>query len=139
MENIIACQLLEYYYGSFCQGRLNHLTERPSIRSIKFQIFKILKRFLTKISHCISRFSKIIRDKNEVFHYGFLQEMWPNPQETADLVTFSEEIRNGELHFFVQCIAHVSAYPLSRIINLLVAILSVFAKECKIAKLEPLF
>ena len=28
--------------------------------------------------------------------------MWPNPQETADLVTFTEEILNGKLHFFVQ-------------------------------------
>ena len=29
--------------------------------------------------------------------------MWPNPQknaETADLVTFTEEIFNEELHFF---------------------------------------
>ena len=25
--------------------------------------------------------------------------MWPNPQETVDLVTFTEEILNGELHF----------------------------------------
>ena len=25
--------------------------------------------------------------------------MWPNPQETADLVTFTEEILNGKLHF----------------------------------------
>ena len=25
--------------------------------------------------------------------------MSPNPQETADLVTFTEEIRNGKLHF----------------------------------------
>ena len=25
--------------------------------------------------------------------------MWPNPQETSDLVTFTEEILNGELHF----------------------------------------
>ena len=25
--------------------------------------------------------------------------MWPNPQETADLVTFSEEILNGKLQF----------------------------------------
>ena len=25
--------------------------------------------------------------------------MWPNLQETADLVTFTEEITNGELHF----------------------------------------
>ena len=25
--------------------------------------------------------------------------MWRNPQETADLVTFTEEIQNGKLHF----------------------------------------
>ena len=25
--------------------------------------------------------------------------MWPNPQETADLVTLTEEILNGKLHF----------------------------------------
>ena len=25
--------------------------------------------------------------------------MWPNPQETADLVTFIEEILNGKLSF----------------------------------------
>ena len=25
--------------------------------------------------------------------------MWPNPQETADLVTFTEEFLNGKLHF----------------------------------------
>ena len=25
--------------------------------------------------------------------------MWPNPQETADLVTFTEEILTGKLHF----------------------------------------
>ena len=25
--------------------------------------------------------------------------MWPNPQETVDLVTFTEEILNGKLHF----------------------------------------
>ena len=29
--------------------------------------------------------------------------MWSNPLETADLVTFTEEILNGKLHFFVQC------------------------------------
>ena len=25
--------------------------------------------------------------------------MWSNPQETADLITFTEEILNGKLHF----------------------------------------
>ena len=29
--------------------------------------------------------------------------MWPDPQETADSVTFTEEIVNGILDFFVQC------------------------------------
>ena len=29
--------------------------------------------------------------KNEVFHSGYPQQMWPNPQET-------EEILNGKLH-----------------------------------------
>ena len=28
--------------------------------------------------------------------------MWPNSQETADLVTFTEEIFNGKLPFFLQ-------------------------------------
>ena len=28
--------------------------------------------------------------------------MWPNLQETADLVTFTKDIFNGKLHFFVQ-------------------------------------
>ena len=27
--------------------------------------------------------------------------MWQNPQETVDLVTFTEEILSGKLHFFV--------------------------------------
>ena len=36
--------------------------------------------------------------KNEVFHWGF-KKIWPNPQETADLVTFIEEILNGKLNF----------------------------------------
>ena len=26
--------------------------------------------------------------------------MWSNPQKTADLVTFTEEILSGKLHFF---------------------------------------
>ena len=38
--------------------------------------------------------------KNEVFHYRCLQQMWLNPQFPEDLVTFTEEILNGELHFF---------------------------------------
>ena len=41
---------------------------------------------------------------HEVFHYRFRQQMWPNPQETADLVTFTEEIFNGKLHFFCKVV-----------------------------------
>ena len=37
--------------------------------------------------------------ENEVFHYRFSQQMWPKTLKTADLVTFTEEIRNGKLHF----------------------------------------
>ena len=29
--------------------------------------------------------------------------MRPNPQETENLVTFTEEILTGKLNFFVQC------------------------------------
>ena len=29
--------------------------------------------------------------------------MWPNLQETADLVTFTKEILTGKLHFFIKC------------------------------------
>ena len=37
--------------------------------------------------------------------------MWPNPLETADLVKFTEEIRNGKLHFF--CAVHVKVWTCS--------------------------
>ena len=37
--------------------------------------------------------------KNEVLHQGFIQQMWPNPQFHADLVTFTEEIVNMKFHF----------------------------------------
>ena len=29
----------------------------------------------------------------------FIKDFFSNPQETANLVTFTEEIRNGKLHF----------------------------------------
>ena len=34
--------------------------------------------------------------------------MWPNPQETADLVKFTEEILNGKLHFLCGDISDTS-------------------------------
>ena len=36
--------------------------------------------------------------------------MWPNPQKTADVVTFTEEILNGNFHFL--CSDSVAVYPL---------------------------
>ena len=32
--------------------------------------------------------------------------MWPNPQETADLFTFTEEILNGKLYFLCSVLEH---------------------------------
>ena len=34
--------------------------------------------------------------------------MWPNPQETADLVTFTEEIVNGKLQFLCSAVTITS-------------------------------
>ena len=34
--------------------------------------------------------------------------MWSNPQEPADLVTFTEEILNGKLHFVCSVISYIS-------------------------------
>ena len=42
--------------------------------------------------------------KNEVFHHKFLQYVCPNPQESAYLITFTEEICNGKLHFLCNSI-----------------------------------
>ena len=38
--------------------------------------------------------------------------MWPNPQKTADLVTFNDEILNGKLHFLCSAdISHLCKKP----------------------------
>ena len=44
--------------------------------------------------------------------------MWPNPQETADLVTFTEEILNGKLHFLCSVVSGFE--PLATIAKLLI-------------------
>ena len=45
--------------------------------------------------------------KNEVFHSGIFQKMWPNLQFWADLVTFTEEILHKKLHFsFSESLSH---------------------------------
>ena len=33
--------------------------------------------------------------------------MWPNPQETGDLVTFTKEILNKKLHFLCSACAEI--------------------------------
>ena len=41
--------------------------------------------------------------------------MWPNSQETADLVTFTEEILSGKLHFLcseTKLLSHFRLYKL---------------------------
>ena len=38
--------------------------------------------------------------------------MWPNPKETADLVTFTEEIFNRKLHFLCSVLLKKFVYPL---------------------------
>ena len=44
--------------------------------------------------------------KNEVFYYGFLQQIWPNPQFLANFVTFNDKILNAKLDFL--CSVHFS-------------------------------
>ena len=44
MGNNVACQRLECYYGSFCQGHLNHLKERPSIQKDRISNFQNYQR-----------------------------------------------------------------------------------------------
>ena len=43
--------------------------------------------------------------------------MRPNSQFPADLLTFTEEIFNGKLHFFVQCIIGLIAKTTRKFIN----------------------
>ena len=40
--------------------------------------------------------------------------MWPNLQSTADLVTFTEEILNGKLHFLCSDVSIGSFFSLVR-------------------------
>ena len=47
------------------------------------------------------------------------RKLWPNSQETADLVTFTEEIRNGKLHFF---------RTVGSIINIVTSLLLIFVQ-----------
>ena len=68
--------------------RIRALFTQYLILVIRILLFFFLNMYL----HCA---------KNEVLHYGYLQLMRPNPQETLELVTLAEEILIGKLHFFV--------------------------------------
>ena len=57
---------------------------------------KIFQKFFTK----------------NIFQYGFLQKMRPNPQFPADLVTFTEEILNAKFKFLCSC-RHTKKYCFS--------------------------
>ena len=48
--------------------------------------------------------------------------MWPDPQFPADLVTFTEEMLNGKLHFFAVIVMNLAqidllAYSLAMMLN----------------------
>ena len=73
------------------------LLEKDSATCVFLGIFWI---FILPLDDCYCT-------KNEVFHLGFLQKMWPNPLEIADLVTCTEEIFNGRLHFLCSVLEHL--------------------------------
>ena len=52
--------------------------------------------------------------------------MWPNPQFPADLVTFTEEIFNGKLHFLCRVSCRPLAFNLIKERTLLRSCLSAF-------------
>ena len=63
--------------------------------------------FLNSVSNYAYDMFKTTMHKNDVFHSRFLQYVSPDSQETADLVTFTEEILNGKLHFLCSVIGSV--------------------------------
>ena len=63
--------------------------------------------------------------------------MWPNPQETVDLVTFTEEILNGKLYFLgsdnkpnlAQCSTRIPPEHVRKVYNLGVYIWKIGLKQ----------
>ena len=71
----------------------------------------------TRIWTFFTGFDSHTAQKVEVFHevfHGFLQERWPNPQKTADLVIFTEEILKEKLHFLCSDIQSMGMNILTR-------------------------
>ena len=52
--------------------------------------------------------------------------MWPNPLETADLVTFTEEILNGKLHVLCNAALGMDYFKNKSIIDLWQVFKSIF-------------
>ena len=57
--------------------------------------------------------------------------MWPNLQESADLVKFTEKILHGKLHFFVQCMFFENPNALILIFLLFSLNLKSWSVNCK--------
>ena len=69
--------------------------------------------------------------------------MWPNPQETADLVTFTEEILNGKHHFLCSVACEIKRNifggdPLNSSAILLKLLVRVWGKSATLMKGEKL-
>ena len=65
-------------------------------KSFKFQTIMTIKNLVgdnTKVTHCTKKMKFSIKN-----FFSKCDHMWQHPQETADLVTFTEEILNGK-HF----------------------------------------
>ena len=52
--------------------------------------------------------------------------MWPNPRETADLVTFTEEILNEKLYFLFSGMCFWRGYKRPRILMLNFSFVSIY-------------
>ena len=46
--------------------------------------------------------------------------MWPNPQETANLVSFTEEILNGKPHFLYSAMDVFEDHMIKRLLKIFV-------------------
>ena len=70
----------------------------------EIKVFFIIFKGLSIVKNCLRpqnaslSFSGNHCTKNEVFLWRFPQYVWPNPQETVDLVIFTDDILHGKLH-----------------------------------------
>ena len=58
--------------------------------------------------------------------------MWPNPQETTDLVAFTEATFNGKLHFLFTEVFNKDINTKLRLVVLLLTIVTLFQINAKI-------